>query len=69
METPNRPREVISWDFIIKLLKLKNPVTGQEYDNVLVIVDKATKWGYFILYIEEMSAKDLSEVHVKKIFV
>ena len=35
--------EVVLWDFIVKLLKSKDPVTGQEYNNILVIVDKATK--------------------------
>jgi len=53
----------------VKLLKSKDPVTGQEYNNILVIVDKATKWGYFILYIEEMSAEDLSEVYIKEVFI
>ena len=42
---------------------------GQEYNNILIIVDKVTKWGYFILYIEEMSAKDLLKIYVKKIFI
>ena len=53
----------------MKLLKLKDPVTGQEYNNILVIVDKATKWGYFVLCTEEMLAKDLLEVYVKEMFV
>ena len=35
----------------------------------MVIVDKVTKWGYFISCIEEISAKDLSEVYVKEVFV
>ena len=52
----------------MKLLKLRDPVTGQEYNSILVIVDKATKWGYFILYIEEMSVEDLSEVYIKEMF-
>ena len=69
VKTLSRPWEVISWDFIIKLPKLKNPVTGQEYNNILVIVDKATKWGYFVPYIEEMSAEDLSEVYIKEVFI
>jgi len=32
-------------------------------------MDKATKWDYFILYTEEMLAKDLLEVYVKEVFV
>ncbi len=56
------------WDFIVKLLKLKDPVTGQEYNNILVVIDKLTKWGYFILCAEEMSAEDLLEIYVKEVF-
>jgi len=56
------------WDFIIKLLKSKDPVTRQEYNNILVIVDKAIKWGYFVLYTEEMSVEDLSKVYIKEVF-
>ena len=43
-------------------------VIGQEHDSILVIVDKATKWGYFILCTEGMSAEDLSEVYMKEVF-
>ena len=35
----------------------------------MVIVDKATKWGYFIPYIEEMTAEDLSEIYVREVFI
>ena len=52
----------------MKLLKLKDSVIGQEYNNILVIVDKANKWGYFILCIKEMSVEDLSEVYIKEVF-
>ena len=38
----------------MKLLKLKDPVIKQEYNNILVIINKATKQGYFVLYIKEM---------------
>ena len=69
VKTLSRLQEVILWDFIVKLPKLKNPIIGQEYNNILVIVDKATKWGYFILYIKEILAEDLSEVYIKEVFV
>ena len=35
-----RLEEVILWDFIIKLLKLKDFITKQNYNIILVIVDK-----------------------------
>ena len=57
---PNRLQEVILQDFIIKLLKLKDPVIGQVYNVILVIVNKLTKWGYFIIYIEEVLAGDIA---------
>ena len=44
----------------MKLLKLKDPVIGQVYDVILVIVDKLTKWGYFIACTEEISAEDIA---------
>ena len=36
---------------------------------ILVIVDKITKWGYFILYIEEISAKNIAKIYIKEIFL
>jgi len=51
------------------LLKLKNPITGQDYDIILVIVDKLIKWGYFIAYIEEILAEDIARIYVKEIFI
>ena len=40
-----------------------------EYNIILIIVDKCTKQGYFIIYIEEMTAKDLARIYIKEIFV
>ena len=57
------------WDFIIKLLKLKDPITGMEYNAILIIVDKYIKWGYFIIYIEVITAKDLAKIYIKEVFV
>ncbi len=35
----------------------------------MVIIDKSTKWGYFVLCTKEMSVKDLSEIYVKEVFI
>ena len=43
----------------MKLLKLKDPIIEQEYNSIFVIVDKFTKWGYFIAYIEEILVEDI----------
>jgi len=51
------------------LLKLKDSITGQDYDVILVIVDKLIKWGYFIAYIEEILAEDIARIYIKEVFI
>jgi len=36
---------------------------------ILVIVDRITKWGYFILYIEEVLAEDITRIYIKEVFL
>ena len=52
----------------MKLPKSKDPIIGQEYNIILVIVNKLTKWGYFIVYIEEILAEDIVYIYIKEIF-
>jgi hypothetical protein len=51
------------------LLKLENPITGQIYNAILVIVDKLIKWGYFIAYIEEILVEDITKIYIKEVFI
>jgi len=51
------------------LLKLKDPITRQNYNAILVIVDKLIKWGYFIAYTEEISAEDIAKIYIREVFV
>ena len=53
----------------MKLLKLKDPIIRQEYDSIFIIIDKFTKWGYFIAYIEEILIKDIAQVYIKEVFL
>ena len=53
----------------MKLLKLKDSITRQEYDSIFIIIDKFTKWGYFIAYTEEILVKDIVQVYIKEVFV
>ena len=39
------------------------------WSTLLVIVDKLTKWGYFIVYIEEILVEDVVRVYVKEVFL
>ena len=40
-----------------------------EYNVILVVVDKCTKWGYFIIYIEEITAEELVGIYIKEVFI
>ena len=53
----------------MKLLKLKNPITSQEHDIIFIIINKFTKWGYFIIYTEEILIEDIAQIYIKEIFV
>ena len=32
-------------------------------------MDKLTKWGYFIVYIEEILAEDIARIYIKEVFI
>ena len=53
----------------MKLLKLKDPIIRQKYNTIFIIVDKFTKWGYFIAYIKEILVKDIAQVYIKEVFL
>ena len=56
-------------DFIVKLLKLKDLIIGQEYNIIFIIVDKFTKQGCFITYIKEILVKDIVQTYIKEVFL
>ena len=56
-------------DFIVKLLKLKHPITRQEYNNIFIIIIKFIKQRYFITYTEEILAKDVAQIYIKEVFL
>jgi len=51
------------------LLKLRDFITRQDYNAILIIVDKLIKWGYFIVYIEEILAEDIARIYIKEVFI
>ena len=36
---------------------------------IFIIVDKFTKQKYFVVYIEEILAEDITQIYIKKVFV
>ncbi|TIC91053.1 Transposon Tf2-6 polyprotein [Colletotrichum higginsianum] len=57
----------ISLDFIVKLPKSREPLTKTWYDSILVIVDRLTKYAYFIPYLESSTAEGLAYTFLKYI--
>jgi len=41
---------------------------GQDYNAILVIVDKLIKWGYFIACTKEILIEDVARIYIKEIF-
>jgi len=61
------PWTSISWDFITDLPKSKEPHSGKQYDAILVIVDRFTKYAYFLPYTKTGTAEDLSYVFLRNV--
>lgn len=56
-------------DFITKLPASQDNATGVNYDSVLVVVDRLTKWGYFLPYKESWTAEQLADLLLKTVFL
>jgi hypothetical protein len=56
-------------DFVVKLLLLRDLITGIKYDFILVIIDRLTKYTYIILYLEASIAEDLVYMFLRIIII
>jgi hypothetical protein len=71
LQSPPMPEQAwssIALDFITKLPKSKEPLTGISYDSILVIVDRLTKYVHLVPYLESSTAEDLAYSFIKTIF-
>jgi hypothetical protein len=59
------PWTLIALDFMVKLLLSRDLITGIEYDFILVVTDRLTKYIYIILYLEVNIAEDLAYTFLK----
>ena len=48
---------------------MKDSITGQEHNTIFVIINKFTKWGYFIVYIKEILVENIAQIYIKEVFV
>lgn len=63
-----RPWDSITMDFITKLPLSEEPSTGIFYDSVLVVVDRLTKFCYYIPYQEATDAEQMAYIFYDRIF-
>jgi hypothetical protein len=66
-EVPERPWEVIAMDFITDLPESREPFTGASYNQIMVVTDRLTKYGYFIPYRANTNATELAYLFVRNI--
>ena len=70
LKTPATPKgawKAIALDFVVKLPLSREPLTKVEYDSIVVITDRMTKYGYFIPYKEASTAEDLAYTFLRTI--
>jgi hypothetical protein len=54
-------------DFITKLLGLVDEPIGNRYDSIFVVMDRLTKYTYFIPYNEDFTVQSLVIIFVDRI--
>ena len=57
----------MSWDLVVKLPLSQERVTKVLYDSILVIVDRLTKYAYFLPYYELYTIEDLTYTFLRNI--
>src|SRR5439155_22214070 len=57
----------ITFDYITKLLMLTKPLFNAKYDAIWVVVDRLTKYAYFIPYKERSTAMELQYAFLRNI--
>ena len=56
------PWKQVTIDFITKLPKLKDPLTDQLYDAILVMVDRLTRYTHMVPFKETYNAEQLGYI-------
>jgi hypothetical protein len=64
-DIPKTPWTSIVLDFVVKLLLSQDPITGIEYNFILVIIDRLTKYIYIILYLKANTVEDLAYIFLR----
>ena len=67
LPAPDRPWHTVTMDFIIGLPPSEEPLTGTKYDSILVLVDRLTKYCYFVPHLTTATVEDMAFVFLKTI--
>jgi hypothetical protein len=54
-------------DFVTKLSLFKKLMTGVMYDSIMIVINRLTKYAYFISYLESSLAEDLAYIFYKHV--
>lgn len=65
---PSQPWSSISMDFVVKLPISFDPATKSSFDSIWVVVDRLTKYAYFIPCNETMTASEFAFLFLRHIF-
>jgi hypothetical protein len=57
----------VAWDFITKLPELKKLISNAQHDSILIIIDRLTKFGYFLPYRKSSITKELVYIFLRRI--
>jgi hypothetical protein len=68
IDPPEGAWKTITMDFITKLPRAREPHLVRDYDSILVVCDKLTKFSYFLPFREEYTAEDLAYIFFRNIF-
>jgi hypothetical protein len=66
-QTPRGIWQDMALDFITKLSPFKEPMTRVIYDSIIVVIDRLTKYTYFISYLKSSLTENLAYIFYKYI--
>jgi hypothetical protein len=55
----------VALDFVTKLLLFKKLIIRVMYDSIMVVINRFTKYAYFIPYLKSFSAEDFAYIFYK----
>ncbi|KAF4556639.1 Transposon Tf2-5 polyprotein-like protein 2 [Elsinoe fawcettii] len=64
---PDKPWQSVTMDFIGPLPLSEEPLTGAKYDSILVLVDRFTKYCYFVPHKTTSTAEDMAFAFLRTI--